>query len=624
MRYEVTMFYLWLNLKFFYLKYILLTIALFFCTLFGFAQENLMISKVKFQGNKHVHKSQLEDEIAIEKSTWMKRKIFGKEPVYYSRALYNDDIARLRIFYQKEGYLNVQFDEPEVTIGKKNRVAITFIIHEGEPVTISDISYRVDSLKNLDDVLQAKDKRKLLLQTQVNTSKKFRDEAILNDKQLIAETFYDYGYPYTSVDYNLKVDTISNITSVKWDIDRGKLAYIGETTITGNERVPSKSILRQVAYREGEVWSKKKIDQTQKQIYNQGNYRIASIRTRIEEEQLDTIPLQIQIREAPRWSARFGTGYGREDKLRAYTDLQYLGFITHTGRLNFYAKHSGLEPYNVYLKFSQPSFLVPINTLSIHPFIQKQDEPGYKLKKYGASLTFLQNFSKELNTSIGVVYEDVTQDTTGLFTDNDFDFDETIYNKLGLVLGAIYNNADPILDPVQGYAISFNMKTNDVVFSGDFPFFRILTEFKTYFGIQRGMVLALKGKIGGIKRTDGVDFIPVEEKFYAGGSHSVRGWSRGNLGPQNENGIPVGGNSLLETSAEFRFDIGRRMKFNLFVDAGNVWEDSFEYHIADLRYAAGLGLRFKTPVGPAGIDFARPVFDSENKWQVHFNIGHSF
>jgi len=99
------------------------------------------------------------------------------------------------------------------------------------------------------------------------------------------------------------------------------------------------------------------------------NYRVASVRTQIGKELVDTVPMQIQITEAPRWTVRFGAGYGREDKFRAFTDIQYLSFITNTGRLNLYAKHSGLEPYNIYLKFSQPSFLFPINTLTLHPYL---------------------------------------------------------------------------------------------------------------------------------------------------------------------------------------------------------------------------------------------------------------
>jgi len=584
----------------------------------------LIIDKLKFKGNKSFPNSMLKDEISISSHSWFKEKILKKEPVYFTHKLYSDDIKRLKIFYQKEGYLNIGFAKPEIVVNKKNRTELTFFVEEGEPVLISEISFLVDSTHALTDVLRARDKKKLLLQTQASSTKIFRDEAITTDKLLIAETFYDEGYPYTVVLPKLEVDTLSKSTKVKWTINRGPLSYFGATLINGNSRVPAKSILRQLAYNEGDVWTKERIDQTQKQIYNQGNYRVASVKTIFGTQLRDTLPMQIQINEAPRWTTRFGVGYGREDMFRAFTEIQYLSFLTHTGRLNLYAKHSGLEPYNLYLKFSQPSFIFPMNTLTLYPFMMRQHEPGYKLDKYGYNITFLQNFSEELNTSIGFIYEDVELDTTDI---NKFELppdEESYYKKTGLVLGGIYNTADPILDPVQGYAFSFNVKTNDLFVGKEMPFYRILAEFKTYVGVKKGVVLGLKVKAGGIKRTDDDSFIPVEERFFAGGSHSVRGWARSELGPKDKSGVPLGGNSLFETTAEFRFDMGRRFKFVLFADAGNVWLESFKYHINDLHYAAGAGLRIKTPIGPAGIDFARPILEEEDQWQIHLNIGHSF
>jgi outer membrane protein insertion porin family len=590
----------------------------------GSAQENLEIRKIKFQGNKHFPDYRLKEEMTLESSFWIKEKIFGKEPVYYSTQLYEDDIKRLKIFYQKEGYLNVSFSPPEIIINKKKKVELRLTVNEGEPILISRISFLIDSTKTLDDVFQQREKNKLLFKTETAASQIFRDESITNDKLLIAELFNNNGYPYTSVEHKLKVDVQHNSTEVKWFVNRGPLSYFGATTIEGNNRVADKNILRQLDYSEGDVWSKTKLDQSQTQIYNQGIYRVASLRTQIDKEVVDTIPIQIQIKEAPRWSARFGAGYGKEDKLRAFTELQYLSFITNTGRLNVYAKHSSLEPYNFYLKFSQPSFLSPINTLSIYPFIQSQDEPGYKLDKMGYNITFLQNLSKQLNTSLGYIYEDVKLDTTGYSENNSSTDIESVYKKKGITIGAIYNNADPILDPIEGYAVSFNVKTNHILFSGEIPFYRILTEYKTYLGLKKGVVLALKAKIGGIKRSDNETYIPVDEKFFAGGSHSVRGWSRSDLGPHDDDGTPTGGNSIFESSTEFRFDIGKKLKLNLFLDAGNVWENSFSYRINDLHYASGFGIRIKTPIGPAGIDFARPIFDDEKSWQIHFNIGHSF
>ena len=269
-------------------------------------------------------------------------------------------------------------------------------------------------------------------------------------------------------------------------------------------------------------------------------------------------------------------------------------------------------------------FLFPINPLTLHPFLLSENEPGYQLQKVGYNITFYQNVSKELNTSIGFIFEDIEMDSTNI---GDFDLlypDENIYKKSGIVIGGIYNNADPILDPVQGYAVSFNTKTNDIFLSDEIPFFRILAEFKTYIGIRKGIILALKAKGGGIKRTDDNIFIPIDERFFSGGSHSVRGWSRSDLGPKDENGVPVGGNSLFEASSEFRFSLGKRLKLALFADAGNVWMESFSYQFNDLHYAAGTGIRINTPIGPAGLDFARPVFDEESRWQIHFNIGHTF
>ena len=606
------------------MKPVILIIAILLFALPLFGQEDLVIDKLSFEGNKSIPASRLRDQMIMESSSWFKEKILGKQPVLFTQNLYNEDMKRVKIFYQKEGFLDVKLMAPEIMVNKKNKIEIIIHIIENNPVTISEISFRVDSVHRLEEVLKRREYRKIELQTKASEAKVFRDETIKRDERVIAEVFYDAGYPYTKVESNLEVDTLNTTTSINWSINRGPISYFGKTTVSGNVRVPDKSVLRQLNYEEGELWSKKKIDQTQDLIYNQGNYRVASVRAQLDTTLTDTLPITINIREAPRWSTRFGVGYGREDKFRTFADIQYLGFLTHTGRLNFYIKHSGLEPYNVYFKFSQPSFLFPFNTLTLYPYILRQNEPGYKLDKTGFNVTFLQNFSEELSTSIGYIFEDVQLDTTNTGVSENLPDDETFYKKSGLVFGFTYNNSEPILDPVQGYVISVGTKTNDVIWKNEMPFVRVLADVRTYAGISKGIVLALKAKMGGIVRTDENDFIPVEERFYAGGSYSVRGWSRSDLGPKDESGTPVGGNSLFEASAEFRFNVGRRLKFSVFTDAGNVWHDSFSYHLNDLHYSSGAGIYINTPIGPAGLDFARPIFDNESKWQIHFNIGHTF
>lgn len=172
--------------------------------------------------------------------------------------------------------------------------------------------------------------------------------------------------------------------------------------------------------------------------------------------------------------------------------------------------------------------------------------------------------------------------------------------------------------------MALNTKTNGLYATRDMPFHRSLLEFKKYWGVSYGFTMAFKGKMGLAQSMDERDYIPPEERFYAGGSRSVRGWSRADLGPKDENGKPIGGKSLLEGSIEARINLSPKFIFALFMDAGNVWLDSFHYRLNDLGYSAGAGLRYDTPIGPAGIDFARPIFNEINKWQIHFSIGHPF
>ena len=565
----------------------------------------------------------IRENMTLESTSWFKRKILKKDAVLYTKKLYEDDIKRINQQYQKNGFLNVSFGQPLITVRKK-KIKLTVLINEGEPVTVSDVSYIVDSVETIEQALPPREKRNVLLQSELTISKRFTDESFLNDQLLIADEFNNIGYPFALINYNLSVDTLSKTAQIEWLIDKGRLVHFGETSIAGNEKVPDKSILRQLNYRLGDIWSKKKIDETQRHIYNQGMFRVASVKAKLNDPSLDTLPVHIQIKEAPRWTTRFGVGYGREDKFRAFAELQLLGVITKTGRLNLYGKHSGLEPYNFYLKFSQPSVFWPVNTLSLYPYVKSENEPGYYLQKYGFNVSMLQNFSKQLNTSIGYEFEDVQLDTTFAAISGDDYPEESLYNKSGIVLGGIFNMADPILDPVQGYTILLNFKTNGLFVSKDLPFYRFITEYKAYFGIRKGLILALKAKIGTVQRTDENNYIPTDERFFGGGSNSVRGWARSELGPKDETGRPIGGKSILEGSAEVRFSLGKRLILALFCDAGNVWANSYTYNLNELRYAAGAGLKIKTPIGPAGLDFARPIFDTDTKWQIHFNIGHSF
>ena len=128
--------------------------------------------------------------------------------------------------------------------------------------------------------------------------------------------------------------------------------------------------------------------------------------------------------------------------------------------------------------------------------------------------------------------------------------------------------------------------------------------------------------------------IPFYKRYFVGGSSSVRGWGRYQVSPLTPSGEPIGGRTMLEVSTEARFGIRNKLGAVLFVDGGNAWEGPFEARFSELRWAAGPGIRYDTPIGPVRFDLGiqlNPIDGlvlegnpEKRKWRVHFSIGQAF
>lgn len=134
---------------------------------------------------------------------------------------------------------------------------------------------------------------------------------------------------------------------------------------------------------------------------------------------------------------------------------------------------------------------------------------------------------------------------------------------------------------------------------------------------QKGRFLA-HGQLGAIAVED-FSKLPLTERYFAGGDQSVRGYGYRRLGPNDESGDVVGGRYLAVASTEVDYLFIGNFGLAAFVDAGNA-DDNFP---PDPRVGAGLGLRWRSPVGMLRIDFAHPFIDSDDRYRLHISIGPS-
>ena len=128
--------------------------------------------------------------------------------------------------------------------------------------------------------------------------------------------------------------------------------------------------------------------------------------------------------------------------------------------------------------------------------------------------------------------------------------------------------------------------------------------------------------------------MPFAKRYFLGGSTSIRGWGRYQVSPLNVDGLPVGGRTMLDVSGEVRFPIRGKISGVLFADGGSVWPSDWESHPRDLRWAAGPGLRYQTPIGAVRVDLGFQLNrmsgliingnPEARHYRLHFSIGQSF
>jgi outer membrane protein insertion porin family len=606
--------------------YALLAVVLSVCAAGSVhAREGYRVTRVVFRGNQTFSSALLREKMSTRGSGFVRRRILSQDPSLYSEEILRSDIDRLSRFYQSEGFLHIAFAEPSLAPNpKKKSIEITLDLEEGEPVRVSRVAFEFGSSDSsgrtdMDDITAGV--RAVL---ELTEKERFRDVSLQKDREYLVRTFGDAGYPYVTAEPQLTLDESQRTVDIRWFIDTGPASVFGDIEVRDNRLVSSSFITDRLAFQADSAYDRSLIDRTQKQLYDLGLFQIVSIKAQLSPSRSRVIPVQIRIKEAPRLTTKLGVGYGKEDEFRTFVSVRRLGFLGGARRLELLVKHSALEPYNLDLKFTQPMFPTPKTALILNPFLRKEDEPGYSVSRLGGKFSLLHSLSQNLQGSLSYLNEriDRFEGRTAVEPESSQSVDD-LYNKSGVILGLTFNTSAPMFDPTRGMFIAATFKANGLLLYSDYRYTRALLDIRRYQAI-RGSVLALRLKLGNIDSRDSHGYIPVEDRYYTGGSSSVRGWSRSRLGPEDDDGMPLGGKSLLEGSLELRTPLIGAFSCVVFGDFGNVWRQSGIYLADELRYAAGAGLRFDTFIGPIRLDIARPVFDEDKDIQIHFSVGHAF
>lgn len=455
---------------------------------------------------------------------------------------------------------------------------------------------------------------------------------ILAAQARIVDHFRAASRPFAKV---TRVDPVVDHPSAAVDltlaVDPGVVAPLGEIAVKSPPGVDP-AVVRSFIYAEpGDPYSPKALTSIRRSVAQIEALSSVRIRAPAEPSGLDAqgrIPLLVEVTERPpralglsaRYSTRDGPGvggswthrnlFGGAERLRLQANALYLtdsGPSTARGG-NVLDDIGG----RVSASFLKPALGGTRNDLLLDATGLRERTEGYVSSSVSASAAIRHRFAERFSAQAGVMAErGRARDVLG----------EIDYTLVGLPVSATWDTTDRPLDPTRGFRLSGSVTPFPGFLGSTVDMTRAQASAAGYYAVDEAARLVLAGRVqvGSIFGASLLD-IPANQRFFAGGGGSVRGFAYKSLGPQAL-GEPIGGRSLLEGSLEARWKITETIGLVPFVDAGTAFESSLPDFNENIRVAAGLGLRYYTSLGPIRLDVAMPVSRRKGEAPVAFYIG---
>jgi outer membrane protein assembly complex protein YaeT len=560
---------------------------------------------------------------------------------YFDRARFEQDLKRISTFYADRGYpdahvtgFDVQFNRPH------DAVDVTVTIAEGEPVLVDQLDFTGF------DVLPAHRFAVLKRTVPLKPGRPRDRQQVLTTSQMALGELRDHGYPYATVAVNETHGPDGRHVLVTFVAAPGKQARFGPIEVQGTKTVSDSIVRRTVTFTPGDTYQRSRIQDTERRLYGLELFQFANVEPMGLGDQPTEIPTRITVVEGKHQRVNFGVGYGAEEGGRVDGEYHHVNFLGGARTAGVRARWSSLDR-GVQLDFKQPNVFDPHISLGLQARQWYSLTPAYESTVLGASVVATYTVSARTSFALSFISQ---RESSGIASDVLSDL--TLRNNLialgldprtgeqsgtlnVLLFDVQRGTAGNVLDARRGYQVAAHVEQAGRLMRGSFRYTSISVDGRHYLPLGDHAVLASRLQLASIvPAADDPGSIPFSKKLFLGGATSIRGWGRYEVSPLSDSGLPIGGNSLLAFSSELRVPLRGRLDGVTFLDGGNVWADAAGVQLADLRYAAGGGLRYQTPVGPVRLDVGyqlNPIpgllvngEPQARRWRVHFSVGQAF
>ena len=602
------------------------------------------VSEIRIEGNTVFTAKQIKKQMVLSESGW-----FTSRP--YREDALKKDADNIRDRYIDAGYLDAKVEKKVDRSGSGGKAAVTLKIFEGRRTMVRSVSFEGS---------KAFTGAELLKKMSLKPGQPFNELLLDEDRYRILSLYSNKGYLYAKVEVEKKLEypaedaspveqaekkekskplppatgadreAANGTADIRFKIAEDHPVTIGRIILRGNESTKDRTLLRELLIKPGGLYDYGAILTSQQRIYSLryfGLVRIEPLRPGEKEYVKDML---LTVEERPAGAVEFGVGYGNLDRLKGFAEVSHRNLWGGAQYASLRAEGSDILKRTIF-NYQEPWFL------------------GYKLESK-FTLTWFDR--KEINSQTREIYYQTRETAVAYGVEKvyrGFRFSLTYqledvnnYNvnpdavlspeDVGRQIissinpGVLWDLRDDPFNPRRGSLHGIAVKEALTWLGSQADFTKATVQSTWFLPLGGDVVAALSARAGMARPHRDTDQVPLHERYLAGGSNTIRGYSQDSVGPMGADGkTPTGGDSMAICNAELRTNPGAGFGLVFFIDAGNVWKGQ-EIILDDLRASYGAGIRYNTPVGPLRVDYGQKINRKagESPGEIHLNIGHAF
>ncbi len=542
-----------------------------------------------------------------------------------------EDRDRLAEFYRDAGYIDFELKDVRYLKQTPRKVVVDFVLSEGGRYRVGAIDFKGVSILSTNQILS---------KLKMPVGSIFTPKALQKDVETIQDLYGAKGYigdrdaDHVPVIAHRNANTQTGTMDLVYELEEGQKSIIEKIEIKGNTKTKDRVIRRELAVSPGETFDMVKVKRSKQRLEGLRYF------DRVEMQPADRKNLVVSVNEMNTGNFSIGAGYSSIDSILGFVEITQGNFDLFNPpwfqgggqklrlRMQFGAQREDYE-----LTFIEPWFLgkkLQFSTDLYHRdlrFVSLNDL--YNLRRTGARLGLSRALGSDFLIG-GVSYTIENVSIYDVATNASPAIQQEAGTRLVSKVGAsiAFDTRNSTLLPNKGQRTELRSEVAGGPLGGDTDFYKFELGSAWYFrGFTTNQVLEVGARAGIVNNYGDSPRVPLFDRWFLGGIDSLRGYRYRQVGPRDDTGEPLGGDTYWFGSAEYSIPIVEFLRFAVFYDIGMVYPDAYQWNLGHYNDNYGFGLRLNIPrLGPLRLDYGIPITsDVENRssGRFQFSVGYT-